>query len=123
MCIHKLETIWALEWCSQELTLAMDPATAPLLTNSDQDRRVEEEQEPVSGVRAFGTESKKLWKLAGPAILTCIFQYSLGALTQTFAGLVGEIELAAVSVENSVIAGLAFGVMVSLPSVLFVFVL
>jgi hypothetical protein len=29
-----------------------------------------------------------------------------------FAGLVNEVDLAAVSVENSVIAGLAFGVMV-----------
>ncbi|GFY86131.1 MATE efflux family protein [Actinidia rufa] len=94
----------------------MDPATAPLLANSDQDRREEEQQEPGSWVREFGTESKKLWKLAGPAILTAIFQYSLGALTQTFAGLVGEIELAAVSVENSVIAGLAFGVMLGMGS-------
>jgi MATE family multidrug resistance protein len=63
-------------------------------------------------LKEFGHESKRLWKLAGPAIFTSICQYSLGALTQTFAGFVGEVELAAVSVENSVIAGLAFGVMV-----------
>lgn len=63
-------------------------------------------------LRELGSESKRLWHLAGPAIFTALSQYSLGALTQTFAGLVGEIELAAVSVENSVIAGLAFGVMV-----------
>ncbi|GMN35408.1 hypothetical protein TIFTF001_005295 [Ficus carica] len=62
-------------------------------------------------IEDFGNESKKLWKLAGPAIFTAISQYSLGALTQTFAGLVGELELAAVSVENSVVAGLAFGIM------------
>lgn len=63
-------------------------------------------------VKNFGVESKKLWRLAGPAILTSICQYSLGALTQTFAGQVGDLALAAVSVENSVVAGLAFGVMV-----------
>ena len=35
----------------------------------------------------------------------------MGALTQTFAGLVGELELAVVSVENSPIVSLAFGIM------------
>ncbi|KAK4752761.1 hypothetical protein SAY87_021559 [Trapa incisa] len=75
-------------------------------------------REPKNVIREFGSESKRLWKLAGPAIFTSICQYSLGALTQTFAGLVGEIELAAVSVENSVIAGLAFGVMLGMGSAL-----
>ncbi|XP_022852241.1 protein DETOXIFICATION 33-like [Olea europaea var. sylvestris] len=69
-------------------------------------------------VKDFGGESKKLWKIAGPAIFTSICQYSLGALTQTFTGFVGELELAAVSVENSVVAGLAFGVMLGMGSAL-----
>ena len=83
----------------------------PLLTNNHSNL---EDEKQLGFVKDFGVESKKLWKLAGPAIFTAICQYSLGALTQTFAGLVGEIELAAVSVENSVIAGLAFGVMVNI---------
>ncbi|CAI0435341.1 unnamed protein product [Linum tenue] len=66
----------------------------------------------------FRNESRTLWKIAGPAIFTAISQYSLGALTQTFAGFVGELELAAVSVENSVVAGLAFGVMLGMGSAL-----
>lgn len=53
----------------------------------------------------------KLWKLVGLAIFTAC-QYSLGVLTQTFATFVGELDLATVVVENSVTAGLAFGVMV-----------
>ena len=69
-------------------------------------------EEKVGFVKQFGIESKRLWKIAGPAIFTALCQYSLGALTQTFAGFVGDLELAAVSIENSVIAGLAFGVMV-----------
>lgn len=76
------------------------------------------EQKLFSIVNEFGQESKWLWKLAGPAILTTICQNSLGALTQTFAGLVNEVDLAAVSVENSVIAGLAFGVMLGMGSAL-----
>lgn len=82
----------------------LDPREPPELT----------ETKPASRVWAteFRQESKRLWQLAGPAIFTAISQYSLGALTQTFSGRIGELELAAVSVENSVISGLAFGVMV-----------
>ncbi|CAN1323664.1 Protein DETOXIFICATION 33 [Linum perenne] len=70
------------------------------------------------GISDFRDESRTLWKIAGPAIFTSIAQYSLGALTQTFTGRLGEMELAAVSVENSVIAGLAFGVMMGMGSAL-----
>ncbi|KAK1556002.1 hypothetical protein Q3G72_034460 [Acer saccharum] len=97
--------------------------TAPLLVNRSTAERttngsgncngngVEQQVKTLSVVKEFGYESKRLWKIAGPAIFTAICHYSLGALTQTFAGHVGELELAAVSVENSVIAGLAYGIM------------
>nr|QBM79455.1 MATE25 [Rehmannia glutinosa] len=67
---------------------------------------------------AFKEESGKLWFLAGPAIFTSLCQYSLGAFTQTFAGHVGTLELAAFSIENSVIAGLSLGVMLGMGSAL-----
>ncbi|XP_017969949.1 PREDICTED: protein DETOXIFICATION 29 [Theobroma cacao] len=77
---------------------------------------------PINGVRDFSreflTESKKLWFLAGPAIFTSICQYSLGAITQVFSGRVGTLALAAVSVENSVIAGFSFGAMLGMGSAL-----
>ncbi|KAL7134927.1 hypothetical protein ABFS83_11G058200 [Erythranthe nasuta] len=77
---------------------------------------------PITGAghffKAFNRESKKLWYLAGPAIFTSICQYSLGAITQTFAGHVGTLDLAAFSIENSVIAGLSFGVMLGMGSAL-----
>ncbi|KAJ4843439.1 Protein DETOXIFICATION 29 [Turnera subulata] len=60
----------------------------------------------------------KLWYLAGPAIFTSVCQYSLGAVTQVFAGHVGTLQLAAVSVENSVIAGFSFGAMLGMGSAL-----
>lgn len=69
----------------------------------------------VSIFRQFGSESGKLWKIAGPAIFTSITQFSLNALTQTFVGQVSEIDLAAVSVGMSVVGGFAFGVMVDIP--------
>ncbi|CAL1360080.1 unnamed protein product [Linum trigynum] len=77
---------------------------------------------PITNLRDFSrefcAESAKLWFLAGPAIFTTICQYSLGAVTQVFAGQVGTLELAAVSVENSVIAGFSLGTMVGMGSAL-----
>ncbi|KAJ4711039.1 Protein DETOXIFICATION [Melia azedarach] len=77
---------------------------------------------PITGFRNFSREfykeSKKLWYLAGPAIFTSICQYSLGAITQVFSGHVSTIALAAVSVENSVIAGFSFGAMLGMGSAL-----
>ncbi|OIT40436.1 PREDICTED: protein DETOXIFICATION 31-like isoform X1 [Nicotiana attenuata] len=69
-------------------------------------------------IREFSVESKKLWYLAAPAIFTSVCQYSIGAVTQVFAGHVGTIQLAAVSIENSVIAGFAFGIMLGMGSAL-----
>ncbi|KAK4753607.1 hypothetical protein SAY87_001711 [Trapa incisa] len=77
---------------------------------------------PITGprdfFREFSVEAKKLWYLAGPAIFTSVCQYSLGAITQLFAGHVSTLALAAVSIENSVIAGFSFGVMLGMGSAL-----
>ncbi|KAL8151146.1 hypothetical protein V2J09_020954 [Rumex salicifolius] len=76
----------------------------------------EDDIPPITGVgvffREFWVESKKLWYLAAPAIFTTLCQYSLGAVTQLFAGHVGTIAIAAVSVENNVIAGFSMGFMI-----------
>ncbi|XP_054823286.1 protein DETOXIFICATION 29-like [Prosopis cineraria] len=77
---------------------------------------------PINTPKDFFTqfliESKKLWYLAAPAIFTSISQYSLGAITQVLAGHVGALQLAAFSVENSVIAGFCFGFMLGMGSAL-----
>ncbi|CAI9756303.1 unnamed protein product [Fraxinus pennsylvanica] len=77
---------------------------------------------PLNGVfdlvREFYTESKKLWYLAGPAIFTSFCQYGLIATTLVVAGHIGTIQLAAVSVENSVIAGFPFGLLMGMSSAL-----
>lgn len=70
----------------------------------------------INGCRDFWTqfrvESSKLWRIAGPIMLTSVCRYSLGAVTQIYAGHVSTLVLAAFSVENSVIAGFSFGIMV-----------
>lgn len=89
----------------------------PLL-NLEIENPIHHKKKKLSLVKEFSDESRNLWEIAGPAIFTAVCQYSMGALTQTFAGLVGDLELAAFSVENSVIAGLGFGVMVYFLSLL-----
>ncbi|KRH45606.2 hypothetical protein GLYMA_08G282600v4, partial [Glycine max] len=77
---------------------------------------------PIGGAgdfaREFFAESKKLWYLAGPAIFTSVCQYSLGGVTQVFSGHVNTLALAAVSVENSVIAGFSLGITFGMGSAL-----
>ncbi|XP_021647783.2 protein DETOXIFICATION 29 isoform X2 [Hevea brasiliensis] len=68
--------------------------------------------------REFYRESKKLWYLAFPAMFTSLCQYSIGAITQVFSGQVGTLALAAVSIENSVIAGFSFGALLGMGSAL-----
>ncbi|GLT44537.1 hypothetical protein SLA2020_184250 [Shorea laevis] len=77
---------------------------------------------PMLSARDFFRESyhecKRLLYLAGPAIFTSVCQYSIGAITQVFAGQVSTLALATVSVENSVIAGFSYGLMVGMGSAL-----
>uniref|UniRef100_A0A7N0ZU41 Protein DETOXIFICATION n=1 Tax=Kalanchoe fedtschenkoi TaxID=63787 RepID=A0A7N0ZU41_KALFE len=69
---------------------------------------------PRDFFREFYVETKKLWRLAGPAIFMSLCQYSLGGVTQLLAGQVSTIALAAVAIENTVIAGFSMGVMLGM---------
>ncbi|XP_028790421.1 protein DETOXIFICATION 29-like [Neltuma alba] len=77
---------------------------------------------PINTPKDFSTqfliESKKLWYLTGPAILTSVSQFSLGAVTQVIAGHVGTLQLAAISVENSIIGNFCYGFMLGMGSAL-----
>jgi multidrug resistance protein, MATE family len=57
-------------------------------------------------------ESRLLWNMAFPAILTEVFQFSIGFVTTSFVGHIGEVELAAVTVVENIMEGFAFGVLV-----------
>ena len=57
-------------------------------------------------------ESKKLWQIVGPAIFSRIASYTMNVVTQAFAGRLGEVELAAISIANTVIVGFNFGLLV-----------
>ncbi|KAI3452682.1 hypothetical protein Pfo_009346 [Paulownia fortunei] len=110
-----LSTIYGGHGLNGEETSAL---LVPKLDHIDEDHDVQ----PINGItdfaREFFIESKKLWYLAGPAIFTSFCQYGLMTITQIFAGHLGTIQLAAVSMENSIISGFPYGMMFGLSSAL-----
>ncbi|KAL6297069.1 hypothetical protein ACE6H2_005211 [Prunus campanulata] len=58
-----------------------------------------------------GIESKKLWRVVGPAIVSLLAGYSMGVITQALAGHLGVVELASISIANNVVLGFTFGLL------------
>ncbi|XP_021738561.1 protein DETOXIFICATION 33-like [Chenopodium quinoa] len=84
---------------------------------------LEQQNNRLSNERIFTTsrvweESKELWKLAGPTIVTAVSQYSLEFVTAAYVGHLGTLELAAVSIVQNVIKGFVYGLMLGMGSAL-----
>ncbi|KAJ0964985.1 hypothetical protein J5N97_026123 [Dioscorea zingiberensis] len=94
----------------------MGSASSPLLAVRDDE--VEDEIAKRSCWMETRRELRLVWGIAGPAILTSVFQYTLGSVTQTLVGHIGTLELAAVGIQNLVIAGIGFGIMLGMGSAL-----
>lgn len=95
---------------------SVEDTNVPLLEDSastaqPNDGRDEQDQDLV---RRVLIESKKLWHIAGPAIFSRLASYSMLVITQAFAGHLGDLELAAISIANNVIVGFDFGLLVYL---------
>lgn len=58
------------------------------------------------------SESKELWRVAGPSIFSRVALYSITVVTQAFAGHLGDIDLAAISIATTVIISVSFGFLV-----------
>ncbi|KAL1196397.1 Protein DETOXIFICATION 27 [Cardamine amara subsp. amara] len=63
-------------------------------------------------------ETTKLWEIVGPAIFSRITTYSMLIITQAFAGHLGDLELAAISIVNNVLVGFNFGLLLGMASAL-----
>lgn len=61
-------------------------------------------------------ESKKLWVIVGPAMFSRLVNYSMYAISQAFAGHLGDLELASMSIATTVVLGFNFGLMVPTPN-------
>ncbi|KAK2969627.1 hypothetical protein RJ640_011332 [Escallonia rubra] len=96
----------------------MEEARLPLLEHSYSSSTVgskyrDEDDEDQGLKRRVWVESRKLWYIVGPAILSRIFSYSMNVITQAFAGHLGDLDLAAISIVNNVITGFDFGLLLS----------
>lgn len=94
-----------------------EPTLVPLLdhtsSNVDLTSKTTHDQElDISFHKRFLIESKKLWYIVGPAIFSRIASYSMFVITQAFAGHLGDLELASISIATSVIVGFDFGLLV-----------
>lgn len=93
-----------------------EPILVPLLdhssSNVDLVSKTTDQELDLSFGQRYLIESKKLWHIVGPAIFSRIASYSMFVITQAFAGHLGDLELAAISIATSVIVGFDFGLLV-----------
>ncbi|PWA84973.1 multi antimicrobial extrusion protein [Artemisia annua] len=66
----------------------------------------------------FWVESRKLWYIVGPSIFSRIASFSMNVVTQAFAGHLGDVELAAITISTGVIVGFNFGLLLGMASAL-----
>ncbi|KAH7848903.1 hypothetical protein Vadar_009902 [Vaccinium darrowii] len=107
--------------------LAEDNHQSLLLSSPAADEEVEveveveiDEQESNGGnlIRRIWLESKKTWLIAGPSIFTRIAMFSLTVITQSFAGHLSDLDLAAISIVTTVVIGITFGFLLGMASAL-----
>ncbi|XP_042012444.1 protein DETOXIFICATION 33-like [Salvia splendens] len=73
----------------------------------------------TNGIKAKSwKETKKMWEIAAPAIVCSVAQFSIGVVTAAFAGHLGGLELAAVSIVALVLEGFVFGITLGMGSAL-----
>ncbi|KAL6297072.1 hypothetical protein ACE6H2_005214 [Prunus campanulata] len=95
---------------NDDLTLSLLPEPLP------QNGAHENKNESLS-IRVW-TETKKLWQIVGPAIFSRLASYTMNVITQAFAGHLGEVQLASISIANTVIVGFNFGLLLGMASAL-----
>ncbi|XP_010528775.1 PREDICTED: protein DETOXIFICATION 21-like [Tarenaya hassleriana] len=78
----------------------------------------EENHEGVTFKEKLWEESKKLWKVAGPAIFTRFSTFGVFVISQSFIGHVGPTELAAYSIAFTVLLRFSNGILLGMASAL-----
>ncbi|XP_004501679.1 protein DETOXIFICATION 27-like [Cicer arietinum] len=63
-------------------------------------------------------ETKKLWLIVGPSIFSRVASFTMNVVTQAFAGHLGDVQLASISIANAVIVGFNFGLLLGMASAL-----
>ena len=106
---------------------ALEDAKVPLLDNlastvrSSDGQDVDDQDQYLAS--RFWIESKKLWHIVGPSILSRLASYSMFVITQASAGHLGDLELAGISIAINVIIGFDFGLLVCISHLGFWYIL
>ena len=115
----------------------MTPAEEPLLSSTSDDNQLrfhtshqqqlqhqrdeESLDETQSLVQEIWLENKKIWQIAGPSSFARVAMFSLTVITQSFAGHLGNRDLAAISIVTTVLISITFGFLVSQSNLTFSF--
>lgn len=94
----------------------IEDVKVPLLKDLDSTAPSKDDGQDDDLARRVWIESKKLWHILGPSIFSRLASYSMLVITNAFAGHLGELDLAAISIANNVIVGFDFGLLVYLLS-------
>ncbi|EOY15354.1 MATE efflux family protein [Theobroma cacao] len=92
-----------------------------ILSTTDQSRhfhRQQQEPEETNLISKIWFETKKLWLVAGPSIFSRLAMFSMTVITQAFAGHLGDLNLAAISIATTVIIAITFGFLLGMASAL-----
>ncbi|KAJ6420251.1 hypothetical protein OIU84_030211, partial [Salix udensis] len=104
---------------SNGAVLDYQEAKVPLLKSlEEKSKRYDDDDDDQDLPCRVWIESKKLWQIVGPAIFSRLTSYSMFVITQAFAGHLGDLELAGISIANSVIVGFDFGLLLGMASAL-----
>lgn len=103
---------------SNGAVLDYQKAKVPLLQGLEEKTKRDDDIVVQDLACRVGVESKKLWQIVGPAIFSRLTSYSMLVITQAFAGHLGDLELAGISIANNVIVGFDFGLLLGMASAL-----
>ncbi|CAI9111100.1 OLC1v1011237C1 [Oldenlandia corymbosa var. corymbosa] len=99
-----------------KVPLLQPRSTSAVQTNGTTESVHEEDDQRLT--RRVFVESKKLWRIVGPAIFGRIASYSTIVVSQAFAGHLGDLELAGFSIATSVINSFNYGFFLGMASAL-----
>lgn len=95
-----------------EIMNANDELNQPLVPSSKEIPKNDPPSPENSLPAAVWDETKKLWHVVGPTIVSRVSNATMNIITQAFAGHIGDLELASVSIANNVIVGFNWGLLV-----------
>ncbi|XP_028797105.1 protein DETOXIFICATION 27-like isoform X1 [Neltuma alba] len=97
--------------------MAVGEAEHPLLRPA-LPQNTQEHNHRLCLLRRTCLESKKIWQIAGPSIFSRLVLFSMTVITQSFAGHLGELDLAAISIACTFFISISFGFLLGMASAL-----